>query len=188
MSYDIALFQPNPEESIEEGIARSFPASEEVNPRAPTPEREALKKHLAAKLIEKHPELELFEFDYKEIAHTLGTSEEEAKLRWRHIELNSPEDGDGIQITIHDDNASISIPYWHNAPKATAVFKAVWDCIEVFQREGGYVAFDQQLERILNLPSDKQDVLKCYGKWVNYTENLSDELKAKAQKPWWRFW
>jgi hypothetical protein len=49
--------------------------------------------------------------------------EDEARVRYRHVELNGPENGNGIQITLYDDNASITIPYWHQ-PEAPARARA----------------------------------------------------------------
>jgi hypothetical protein len=188
MSYDLHLFKPFPGETIEDALKRSFPESEELNPGAPVPEKETLKKRLAAALIKKNPNLEPFKFGFKDVAEMLGTSEEEAELRWRHIELNGPEDGNGIQITLYDDTASITIPYWQEGEKAESTFREVWDYIEVFRSEAGYVAYDPQLERVVSRISDMPDVLRSYGRGRRVVEKLSNELHAKAQKPWWKLW
>jgi hypothetical protein len=40
-----------------------------------------------------------------------GITEDEARVRFRHIELNGADDGNGIQITLSDDTADITVPY-----------------------------------------------------------------------------
>ena len=43
------------------------------------------------------PALEVFKFGFEEIAKFENISVEEAKVRFRHIELNGPEDGPGFR-------------------------------------------------------------------------------------------
>jgi hypothetical protein len=187
MSYDIHLFPLLDGETIDEGLKRTLPGPEEINPGSPAPEKELRKNELADALIRDNPDLEAFEFGFADIAKMLNTDEEEAKRRWRHIELNGPVDGNGIQITLFDDTASITIPYWHAREKAEKVFQELWDCIEVLQREGGYVAYDEQLERVVNRSSDLSDMLSTY---CGVTKSLTElgANSAKIKKEWWKFW
>lgn len=188
MSYDIDLFKPLPGETLERTMGRAFPESEEINPGPPSPEKEALKELLAAALTKEDPRLERFAFGYKEIAETLGTDEGDARLRWRHVELNGPVDGGGVQITLFDDTASIAIPYWHEGEKAEAVFKDVWEYIRVFRGVAGYVAYDRQLERVVGEDSDLPDVLRSYGRGVHAVGEIAEEIRSKGRRPWWKFW
>src|SRR5215470_17978738 len=100
MSYDIHLFKPDAGESADEAFERLFVESEDLDDEPPSSGKEALKEKLANALIAANPLLERFQFDYAAVAKSLKTTEEQARLEWRHIELNGPEDGNGIQITI----------------------------------------------------------------------------------------
>jgi hypothetical protein len=108
------------------------------------------------------PSLEVFQFGFEEIAKFQKISVEEAKLQFRHMELNGPEGGPGIQITLLDDGASLTVPYWHKDKKAKTVFAQIWQYLKVIQRVGGYQIYDPQMECIVNLGSDLEKATKCY--------------------------
>jgi hypothetical protein len=78
------------------------------------------------------------------------------------MELNGPEGGPGIQITLFDDGASLTVPYWHKDKNARAVLAQIWEYLEVIQRVAGYEIYDPQLECIINLGSDLERATKCY--------------------------
>jgi len=192
MSYDVHLFKPEGGESADEAFERLVVESEEVGEGSPSPEKEALKEQLSDTLTKTNPLLERFHFDYAAVAKSLKTTEEKARLQWRHIELNGPEDGNGIQIIIEDDKASVSVPYWHQADEATRVFEEIWQYLNVFQSEAGYLAYDPQLERPLDLSKDLDEVVRRYSGVVRA---VNTEIAATAQanttdqpKPWWKFW
>jgi hypothetical protein len=131
MSYDIYLFKPRDGESIEDAYERVI----EGEDGGPTPDTEALKERLAGALIGYGTGLERFEFDYALIAESYEMTEEDAQTEFRHIELNSPEGGSGVQITIEDESATILIPYWHQADAARGVFDEVLQYLKVFERK-----------------------------------------------------
>src|SRR5262249_15141622 len=95
--------------------------TDEINPGPPVPDKEARKQRLAAALVQHNPYLHPFQFGYAAIADKYGISEHEARIRYRHIELNGPDDGNGIQITIYDDAADITVPYWHQPVQSVQV-------------------------------------------------------------------
>jgi hypothetical protein len=163
MSYDFRLFLPQPgvdplvtaqEEPDEE--------TEEINPGPPVPAKEARKQSIAAALMKANPALTVFQFGFDEIARFQGITVEEARVRFRHVELNGPDDGNGIQITLFDDGASVTVPYWHKDEKARAVFTEIWEYLEVIQSVAGYQIYDPQIERIIDLASDLEDAVECY--------------------------
>jgi hypothetical protein len=49
------------------------------------------KERITAALIERDSRLEPFKFDYGKIAESEKISEDEARLRYQHVELNPPE-------------------------------------------------------------------------------------------------
>src|SRR5262249_1425262 len=128
LSYDLYLMRipsgADPIACFEELLERE--EDEELNPGDPVPEKEEKKRAIARALMEVGPELEVFRFDYAEIAQITDTSEAEARHRHRHLELNGPDEGPGIQITLFDDTASITLPYWHSGDKARQVWHKLW--------------------------------------------------------------
>lgn len=189
MSYDIYLLKLEQGEPIDKAIERIFSEeSEEINHGLPNPEKERQKQRLAAELIKKNADLEIFRFGYKEIAATYGISEEEARIKYRHIELNGPEDGSGIQITLYDDSATVTVPYWYKGEKARATLEEVWEYLKIIQREAGYFVYDPQLEVVLDLSSDFSKVMSPYIDTVKWAEETIISPKEEEKKPWWRFW
>jgi hypothetical protein len=163
MSYVFRLFlqQPGVDPLV---MAQIEPdeESDEINPGPPVPAKELRKKLIADGLMKADPSLEVFQFGFEEIAKLQNISVDEAKLRFRHMELNGREDGPGIQITLLDDGASLTVPYWHKDKKAKAVFAQIWGYLKIMQRVGGYQIYDPQMECIVKLASDLEKATKCY--------------------------
>jgi hypothetical protein len=188
MSYDFHLV---PRTSTGDVVARARALleaqSEEVNPGPVVPAKEAKKRQLADALIEANPQLESFAFGYSEIATQFGISEDEARTRYRHIELNGPEGGNGIQITISDDLADITVPYWHRPEAAAPVFDEIWAYLRILERKGDFCVYDPQLDKIIDLAADREAVLARYGRVVaEMPQIVADSPLVK--KPWWKFW
>ena len=165
MSYDLHLFRPeagvDPLETIEQLLDENE-ESDEINPGLPVPEKEERKRALAQALINLNPQLEIFKFGFKELSEMEGITEDEARVKFRHIELNGAEDGNGIQITLSDDTADITVPYWHTGAAARQTFEEIWSYLKLLEAEGGFVTYDPQLEQILNLSTDFSSVLETY--------------------------
>jgi len=170
MSYDLHLFKPESGVDPLEAIERLFEddeESEEINVGAPVPEKELRKRALAQVLINLKPKLEVFEFGFKELAETDGITEDEAREKYRHLELNGAEDGNGIQITLLDDTADITVPYWHKGDAAKETFQEIWSYLTLLEKEGGFVTYDPQLEKILNLSADLPLAIETYESVAN---------------------
>jgi hypothetical protein len=172
MSYDIKLFMPK---ENEEPIvtARRDIEMEEPPMSKPDPDKEALKKKVASALMKANPRLEKFSFDYREIARFKKITIEEAKSKYRNIELNEPEGGNCVQIELYDNQAFITVPYFHKNQKAEIVFKDIWNYMKIIQRETGFVAYDPQADMILDLSQ-------------GYTQAL--EVYRNVNVKWWQFW
>jgi hypothetical protein len=160
---------------------------DEINPGPPVPEKEARKNDLAERLCAANPPLERFAFGFAEVARLYNCTEEEARVKYRHVELNGPEDGNGIQITLFDDTASIAVPYWHQADGAKTVFAEIWRYLAVLAEHGGFSAYDPQLDRLLDLSKDQPAVLQAYGSTMEQVQGIADDGQA-PKKPWWKFW
>jgi hypothetical protein len=188
MSYDLHLVSKRT--GVDPlSVARSLVAREEqeLNPGPPVPEKEARKAQLAAALVRLSPQLSAFEFQFSSIAARQHITEDEARTRYRHIELNGPEGGNGIQIILSDDTVEIMIPYWHHTAAAVSVFDDVWRYLALLERDGGFAVYDPQLDRILHLAVDRQAALDCYAGVMAQMPKTGAHPGRRA-KPWWRFW
>ncbi len=191
MSYDLYLIRVTPGATSDEVEALALAAAEEDYPTSdPPPETEARNQSLVAALRAVNPALEPFAFDYPEIARSKQISEPEARRRYRHTELNGPENGPGVQITLYDDWASVTLPYWHRGAAADAVWDEVWGYLQVLAERGGFTVYDPQLERPLDLSADRPAAQRMYSDGVAFTARTAAEITAgsTARKPWWKFW
>lgn len=163
MSYDLFLFRPKPNVDLLKTVEQLYEnESEEINPGLPTGENEKQKHALAQTLINLNPQLEIFKFGFKEIADMEGITEGEARVKFRHLELNSADNGNGVQITLFDDTAEVSVPYWHNGDAAIQVFEEIWSYLKILEVQGNFATYDPQIEQILNLEKDFSLVLETY--------------------------
>lgn len=163
MSYDFHLFLPQPGiDPLVTAQADTGEDSEEINPGPSIPAKEARKRAIADALMKADPTLEVCQFDFEKIASYQKVTTEEARVRFRHMELNGPDDGPGIQITLSDNNATLTVPYWHKDQEAKAVFAQIWKYLQVIQKVGGYQVYDPQMECLINLASDLERVTKVY--------------------------
>jgi hypothetical protein len=192
MSYDLYLFQPKPGvdprvtaeklflEDNEDDAEESAEGDEELdyvkwlNPGEPNPQYEQRKQKMAMLLTEFDAELTTFPFRFDELAIQHNISEDEARKRFRHIELEGPDEL-AIQITLEDTTGEITMPYWHSGAVAVAAFKTIWGYLDVLQREGGYRVFDPQLDRVLDLERDFAKVVAKYEAGVQYVGQLAQE-------------
>ncbi|MBS1719583.1 MAG: hypothetical protein JST35_03955 [Armatimonadetes bacterium] len=183
MSYDINLVRVKEGEDPYE-VATNDEDFDREKPY--DPEKEAMKRRTADALVAKFPNLEVFEVDDEDIAAELNISVEEAKRRSRHIELNN--DAAGVQIHLDDDEAGVSIAYWHNGDKAREVFREVWDYLRIIQRETGFVAFDPQQGEILVLSQGYAAAVDAFAGGMVNVQRVIDDLNQPKKKPWWKFW
>jgi hypothetical protein len=185
MSYDFRLIKPRRGEDPHVTAQRD---SEEFGTTPPDPLKEDLKRRIADALITHNPKLEIFQFGFDEIAKYENITVEQARVKYRHLELNGPEeDYSGIQILLFDDEASVSVPFWHEGDKAVAAFRELWSYLEIIRRETGYVIYDTQIERILATASDFDDALVHYTGVVGKIHETFPQ-GSSGRRPWWKFW
>ena len=80
------------------------------------------------------------------------------------MELNGPEeDCSGIQITLFDDEASVTVPFWHEGDKAADTLREIWIYLEIISRQADYLIYDPQIDRILDPSAGIDDALACYS-------------------------
>jgi hypothetical protein len=181
MSYDFALFRPragvDPRDIAlaEDGL--------EDGPRDPA--KETAKRKVADALKAFDPALDEHVFDHDEIAKLHKMPVEEAYTRFRYIELSDvAQGGSGAQVTLFDDTASVTIPYWHEGEAARAHLQRVWSYLDVVCRETSYEVFDPQLDRVIDSGAF-EDVLACYAQAAGRVRAIVAPVRKRA---WWKFW
>jgi hypothetical protein len=188
MSYDLH-FVPTQSGVDAASSAEASLATEElgINLGPLDPAKEARKRAIAADLIAADPVLSVYPFDFQDLARIEGITEPEARVRFRHLELNGPEDGNGIQITLFDDSASLTVPYWHDGSAAETVWDEIWSCVAVLEQHG-FATYDPQLERQVFRHADDAAVAEKYRQGVVFTRGVATELIRPPKRPWWKFW
>ena len=155
-------FRLLPRRAGEEPLVTAQRETPDYTDSQPAEQKESLKRRLADALLARLPGLQLYQFPYDQIAAFERISVEQARCRYRHLELNSPEGGCGIRILLRDDEASVTVPFWHENTRAASAFREVWACLETICKQTGYFAYDAQLGRIVELDTDAEPVLSCY--------------------------
>ena len=174
MSYDFELFKPgNPREvRIDDGFEAG----------ARDAAKEAAKRRVADLLIAHDPRLQETVFDYNEIAMLHRIRVEDAHERVRRVELSDiGPGGSGAQVTLYDDSAAVTIPFWHQGEAARQHLERVWRYIDILCSAGSYEVFDPQLDRTIDR-NGFEDVLASYESAMRRVSGV------RARRPWWRFW
>lgn len=142
-------------------------------------------------LTQFNPRLETFEFDYDEIARLTTTTIEEAKNRFDHIELNTPDGDLAIQMTVYDNHVYINVPYWYKGEQARELFQYLISYIKIISETAGYFVFDPQIGEVFDPAENDFDGL---NKYLSVSEHIEEMIKGQdskqnqSQKPWWKFW
>ncbi|HET7108186.1 MAG TPA: hypothetical protein VFI38_15340 [Candidatus Acidoferrum sp.] len=188
MSYDFYSYrssrgQPLPEEA--QGIIEK----EEETTFRDDPEAREIKEKIAAALLNINPRLERFVFDYSKIADSLKISEEQARLRYNHIEMNPPEGDLVVQVSIFEDHVAYSIPYWYGDSKGDLVFAQLLAYLKAVRETAGFLAYDPQSDRAFD--PLREEMMSDNSDYKAMSANLP-ALVAQGmpgrKKPWWKFW
>lgn len=185
MSYDIYCYKSN----LDRPDLEEAQAAIEVDEDEKTISDLETKLKIAKALLDYNPRLENFEFDFDEIAKLQGTSVDEAKEAFDHIELNTPEGDLATQITIFDNNVSITVPYWYSGDKATKVFNKISDYAKIIRQTAGYFVYDPQADEVFDPLTENIFGLDVYESMTEQVDKMRVEQTQKAdKKPWWKFW
>jgi len=183
MSYDLHLFRPTPGlDAVEEALS----LMEEGDPGPADFAAEGWRRETADSLRAAIPALEEVEFDFGGIAEVEGTTPEEARRRWSHVELHTPGGDSGMQVALRDWRADVALPYWHDGAAAEAAWREVWTVVGVLGARG-LSAFDPQLGRILHPAADRAEVEALYADTIRAVRRATDD-EAGVERPWWKLW
>lgn len=92
--------------------------------------------------------------------------------------------GSGAEFRMQADEFRITVPNRHARGSADAVWSDIWRVLRAVAAEG-YMVFDPQLDRILDIDNDMQNVVTRY---VGTPPPASQQFAVPQRKPWWRFW
>ena len=93
-----------------------------------------------------------------------------------------------LQVTIQEDMVSISMPYFRE--RSAEMMNLAGKCIEALTNEGGFVAYDPQLERIVRV-NDLSDALTQYHDMDRHLPDMiaaASREKTRVRRPWWKIW
>jgi len=188
MSYDLYCYRassrvPNPAEA--QTLVEQINKAEEAGETRPT--SGDTKERITAALIEHNPRLEPFKFNYSKIAEIQKFSEDEARARYQHVELNPPDDDLAIQLTVYDDHVFIAVPYWYKGPEADQVFSQLSEYLRVIANTSGFFAYDPQTAIAFDPRQIELHDHQHYDKVVADIPRIAAQPKNQ-RKPWWKFW
>jgi hypothetical protein len=175
MSYDLDLFRAPPHGDPLEAARASYEGGEAVGPLEPDSGwRERMQAAAAA----------LTEADFSLEAERAGEGTDDER-----IELNGPEEGSGLQVLIFASAAYVHLPFWHTGEDARQAWEQAWMLLRVLQRETGWLVYDPQLDRMLDLDADAAAVEAEYARGVAAAQAISAApIIANEQRPWWKLW
>jgi hypothetical protein len=177
MSYDLFFFHPTPgADPVDEALARMAAYEEDAGPP------DAWVRATADALRAALPWLEEAEPDFEEVARNEGSTAEEVRRRWRHVELVAPEGGSGLLLAVRDREVEAALPYWHSDDTP---WRDVWAVADVLAGRG-LEAFDPQLGRLLT-PADRAAAERMYADTLRAVRHEVDRVSG-VSRPWWKFW
>ena len=185
MSYDIYCYKSKLNKPDLEEAQNAIEVAEETE----TISAPETKLKIIKALTQYNPRLESFDFDYQEIAKLQGTTIDEAKKAFSHIELNTPEGDLATQITIFDNNVSITVPYWYSGDKAREVFDKIYTYTRIIRETAGYFVYDPQIDKVFDPLTENIFGLDVYQNMTEQVEKMkTEQTEIKSNKPWWKFW
>ena len=117
----------------------------------------------------------------------MKVSEDEARARFTHIELDPEEDDLAIQLIVHDDYVFASIPYWYKGREADAVFLQLSKYLRVIRVTAGLFAYDPQTGTAFDpLQTELRDH-QIYDEVVEQVPKIAAGA-MKPTNPWWKLW
>jgi hypothetical protein len=181
MSYDFVLFRPA-DGADPRGIGGDDDG--ESGPRDPA--AEALKRRIADALLAHDSALSEHIFDHDEVARVNKIPVAAAYERYRYIELSDIAGRSGTQITLFDQHAAVTVPYWHeDNAVGRAQLQRVWACIDVLCGVSGYEVFDLQLDRVITRGAFEE----TSARYAQASEHMHSIITpTRRVRPWWQFW
>lgn len=185
MSYDLYCYKSKAESPSVEEASQVIETLEDSEERMDNTSPK-MKNEVVTALIEANPRFEKFALEYDKIAEFENITVEEARSKYTYVELNLPEGDSAIQISVENDYVSITIPYWYENDKSTAVFEELHGYLKIIRQVAGYVVYDPQTEKVFD-PQDKSTIdNSAYNGVVQKIPEMVE--RSVKKKPWWKLW
>lgn len=189
MSYDLFCYKSKtgrPNEGEADAVIET-----DNDKRAKRERNTTTKLAIVKALTQFNPRLEAFDFDYGEIAKLTATTIEEAKNKFDHIELNTPDGDLAIQMTVYDNHVYINVPYWYKGDQAKKLFQDIKSYIKIIREAAGYFVFDPQIGQVFDPAENGFDGLSKYLSVSEHIEEMvngQDTKHIQPKKAWWKLW
>lgn len=93
-------------------------------------------------LVNFNSNLEVFEFDYEQLAFENGITLEEAKKEFNYVEINTSQDDINMVITIYYNMVSIFVPDEHSGDEEASLVKTLIQYTKILRESVGYFVYD----------------------------------------------
>lgn len=172
MSYDIVFFQKSADQTWEEALEANEVRAMKKEPwNSPAPEAVHSEwNRIADLLLECNPGMTKFISN-----HSLEMTDEST----------------GLQVSLYESEADISIPYQHEGDTAQEIMALARELALILEKETGLIGYNGQIgRRFLDTPRTSQEaeaLLSSMSRKI-HEEDLLQPSKKEARRPWWMFW
>ncbi len=88
---------------------------------------------------------------------------------------------DGVEIQLYGDSVSVTVPYWHSGERAEHMLLRVSDYLKTVRDVAGFVVYDPQLDRIVQLPGDLPRVNERYIHGTATLQQFAEQRLGPSQ-------
>jgi hypothetical protein len=143
MSFDLYIFdlEAGPDELSRAHERMLALNSTWNNPGSLDSDKERMKQVLAGLIMAANPLYTPFDIDHKAIANWQKITEDEAKTRYRYVELDGPPDKKMAQIVLHDDWVTI---HWYSGTNRDEMIQY----LRLLCTETGWAVYDPQAGKV----------------------------------------
>lgn len=184
MSYDIYSLHVDPGEASAVALETIIQRDDLVEGAPLDPGKEARKRSIANALTTaRGMGYELVEHDYASLAESEGITPDEARRQVRHLQV----DNGVLLVEIDDEYATVKVPYSSQLVDPH-VADDVFRTLRLLRHEAGLMPYDPQLERELDIETDRDAFLESFRRGVeDARERGAEEDVAQGPRPpWWK--
>jgi len=99
------------------------------------------------------------------------------------VRLASADERGAVHVALHDDHATLSLPYWTSDSGARVTLRHAWEYLKIVRQERHVDVYDVQEERLVDLSRDYDRVLAGYLASAGRLAELVTERRLEATPP-----
>jgi hypothetical protein len=179
LSYDLYMLDPEPGIEPYEQLER---LDAEEQSASPDPAIQSRNRRIVESLRDADARYEESHFSYDVLAEQEGISVDEARARFRSIQLTAE---GGLEINLYDHHADITFPYWESLD-AEALTRDIASASSVISRETGWKLYDPQLERVIDPATDGAEMRRMFDVGRERLQTIIAEEERKSNEPLWK--